>query len=255
MAQDDFVVDYWNERSRSYSATVCEELNNQDYHAWFQVLESHLSCFTQPGKKALDLGCGPGFFSIILARLGFAVDAVDMSAEMLVRAITNVADAGVADRVTFHEEDAARLPFPDNTFDAVVMRNVTWLMRDPAAAYKEWHRVLAPGGKLLIFDANWYRYLDDEKIDQKRLIDQQDRSVLAWTEESLATLEQEKQCEEIAASLPFTYIDRPAWDLRMLDQLGFGSSFTDENVWRVVWPEGDKQFYASSPMFMVHATK
>ena len=107
----------------------------------------------------------------------------------------------------------------------------------------------------MIFDANWYRYLDDETIDQKRLADQQDRSVLTWTEESLATLEQEKQCERIAASLPFTYIDRPAWDLRTLDQLGFDSAFTDENVWRTVWPEGDKKFYASSPMFMVHAIK
>lgn len=255
MIKDDFVVEYWNERSTSYSATVCEELNNEDYQAWFAVLENHLSCFSQSDKRALDLGCGPGFFSIILARLGFAVDAVDMSTQMLVRAATNVTNAGVADQILFHEEDAAHLPFPDNSFDAIVMRNVTWLMRDPAAAYAEWHRVLAPGGKLLILDANWYRYLDDETIDQKRLADQQDRSVLTWTEESLATLEQEKRCEQIAASLPFTYIDRPAWDLRTLDQLGFDSAFTDENVWRTVWPEGDKKFYASSPMFMVHAIK
>ena len=157
MIKDDFVVEYWNERSTSYSATVCEELNNEDYQAWFAVLENHLSCFSQSDKRALDLGCGPGFFSIILARLGFAVDAVDMSTQMLVRAATNVTNAGVADQILFHEEDAAHLPFPDNSFDAIVMRNVTWLMRDPAAAYAEWHRVLAPGGKLLIFDANWYR--------------------------------------------------------------------------------------------------
>lgn len=38
MIKDDFVVEYWNERSTSYSATVCEELNNEDYQAWFAVL-------------------------------------------------------------------------------------------------------------------------------------------------------------------------------------------------------------------------
>ena len=128
MIKDDFVVEYWNERSTSYSATVCEELNNEDYQAWFTVLENHLSCFSRLDKRALDLGCGPGFFSIILARLGFVVDAVDMSTQMLMRASTNVTNAGVADRISFHEEDAAHLSFPDNSFDAIVMRNVTWLL-------------------------------------------------------------------------------------------------------------------------------
>ncbi len=255
MRQDNVIVEYWNVRSDSYSATVRQELENDDYPAWCCVFENHLAGIRGQGKRVLDLGCGPGFFSIILAQMGFTVDAVDVSSEMLSQARANTARAGVIDAITFHEEDATILPFPDNTFSAVVMRNVTWLMQNPEDAYREWQRVLAPGGKLLIFDANWYRYLDDESIDQMRRIDQSDPSILTWSEEALATPAQESRCEEIAAKLPFTYIDRPAWDLYMLDYLGFDAVFPDDDKWITVCPQGDQKFYASSPMFMVSATK
>ena len=38
----------------------------------------------------------------------------------------------------------------------IVSRNVTWTLYDPIHAFKQWHHVLKPGGKLVIFDANWH---------------------------------------------------------------------------------------------------
>lgn len=55
--------------------------------------------------------------------------------------------------------DAQILPFADNTFDCVCSRNLVWNLEMPQTAYREWLRVLKPGGILLIFDGNHYRYL------------------------------------------------------------------------------------------------
>lgn len=59
--------------------------------------------------------------------------------------------------------DAQILPFADNTFDCVCSRNLVWNLEMPQTAYREWLRVLKPGGLLLIFDGNHYRYLFDER--------------------------------------------------------------------------------------------
>ena len=50
----------------------------------------------------------------------------------------------------FLKMDSHALSFEDNTFDLLINRNVTWTLYDPEKAYKEWYRVLKPGGRLLI---------------------------------------------------------------------------------------------------------
>ena len=157
--------------------------------------------------------------------------------------------------VGFHCCDASDLPFPSSSYDVVVSRNVTWLMRDPLGAYAEWNRVLKPGGKLLVFDANWYSHLVDESLNRKRIEDQGDSSVLGWGEESFATDEQERRCESIALRLPLTYESRPAWDVSALSSLGFSDVRADERFSERVWNEGERAFYATSPLFSIEALK
>ena len=55
------------------------------------------------------------------------------------------------------------LPFDDNSFDCIISRNVTWTLLDTKQSYQEWLRVLRPGGKILIFDANWNLKYHDKK--------------------------------------------------------------------------------------------
>ena len=59
-------------------------------------------------------------------------------------------------------ETADALDFEDGLFDVVVSRNVTWNLPEPERGYAEWARVLRPGGLIINFDANWYRYLIDD---------------------------------------------------------------------------------------------
>jgi arsenite methyltransferase len=102
-----------------------------------------------PGGVALDVGSGPGNVTASLARAagpdGLAL-GVDISEPMLARAVR--AEAGP--QVGFLRADAQRLPFRDQTFDAVVSIAMLQLIPEPAAALAEMVRVLRPGARMAV---------------------------------------------------------------------------------------------------------
>ena len=267
VALDDEISAYWDERATSYSNGVRGELGDERGDGWRDVLADALGRLRTGGEpdgprlRALDLGCGPGFFTILLTGLGCAVDAVDGSDEMLAHARENLAARKAAEPdspwgpATFTQHDVTRLPFADNTFDIAVSRNVTWLMLEPEAAYAEWLRVLRPGGRLLVFDANWYRYLIDPVIDAQRHADQDGSVLEGWDDDAQATSDEERRCEIIAEGLPLTPVLRPAWDLEVLSRLGASRVRADERVWERLWTPSEQAYYGSSPMFLVEAVK
>jgi arsenite methyltransferase len=107
-----------------------------------------------PGDAVLDLGCGAGVDSLVAARLvgpGGRVVGLDVTPAMLERARGNQAQLGLAN-LTFQVGDAEALPFPDGNFDAVISNGVFNLTLDKEKALKEAHRVLKPGGRLLLAD-------------------------------------------------------------------------------------------------------
>ncbi|MGI6032660.1 MAG: class I SAM-dependent methyltransferase [Coriobacteriales bacterium] len=255
-ARIETIENYWDGRAGTYSAAVKDEVEKGFAPAWEKLISNEIAYLGTPDTlHALDLGCGPGFLSILLARMGLQVDAMDLSLNMLAQASHNARQAGLAKSIEFHQGDVSDTGLAGGAFDIIISRNVTWLMKDPVAAYREWHRLLAPGGKLLVFDANWYLYLADSVLDKRRRRDQADRSVLGRSQQTSATSEQEDTCEKIAAALPLTYALRPSWDLAILPQLGFFDVYADETVWKRLWSEGEQRFYASSPLFMVSARK
>ncbi len=250
------LVDYWDERSTSYFKGVAGELSDERRGAWVRLFDALVE--ERPDgniPRVLDLGCGPGFFSVIFAARGFEVSAIDMSAAMIERARQNLEAESLADRVECYQGDFTSLPFADNMFDLAVARNVTWLMRDPEAAYAEWLRVLAPGGKLLVFDANWYYYLASPEADAKRKACPKGDALEGWDEEAQATSDEEERCEEMTRKLPLSSVLRPAWDLETLARLGASSVRADEGVWRDLWTESEQVCYAYAPLFLVEAVK
>ncbi len=101
-----------------------------------------------PGDRVLDIACGPGNFTHYLSEHvgdGFAV-GVDYSVPMLRQAVAD--NAGV--KAGYVRADARRLPFPDNSFDAVCCFGALYLIPDPLVAAAEMIRVLAPGGRIAI---------------------------------------------------------------------------------------------------------
>jgi len=70
-------------------------------------------------KNVLEIACGTGRFTVMMAERGADVVGLDISAPMLGEGRAKARQAGVVDRIDFMRGDAARLPFPDDHFDAV----------------------------------------------------------------------------------------------------------------------------------------
>lgn len=107
------------------------------------------------GQRVLDLASGTGDLAVEFSRRvgsAGAVVASDINASMLTAGRSRLVDKGIAGNVRYVQANAERLPFPDNYFDCITiafgLRNVT----DKDAALRSMHRVLRPGGKLLVLE-------------------------------------------------------------------------------------------------------
>jgi SAM-dependent methyltransferase len=107
-----------------------------------------------PGARVLDVGCGTGVLTRMLARWpGVAsVLGVDIAPALLDRAR---ALAGDLPNVSFAPADAYDLPFGGAEFDVVAYDSTLSHLTDPGAALAEAHRVLRPGGALAVFDGDY----------------------------------------------------------------------------------------------------
>ncbi|WP_225333406.1 class I SAM-dependent methyltransferase [Halomicrobium urmianum] len=93
------------------------------------------------GKSVLEVACGTGRFTVMLADRGADVVGLDISGPMLQQGREKARSAGLSDSVEFMRGDAARLPFPDDHFDAVVAMRFFHLADTPAAFLAEMRRV------------------------------------------------------------------------------------------------------------------
>lgn len=106
----------------------------------------------QPSSHILDLACGSGLIvRHLLGRLDDSgrIHGVDLDAAMLRYAATTVTD----ERITWHESDAADLPFETGSMDRVTCHQGLQFFPDRLAALAEVRRVLEPGGQLTV--ATW----------------------------------------------------------------------------------------------------
>ncbi|HLB48148.1 MAG TPA: methyltransferase domain-containing protein [Anaerolineales bacterium] len=119
----------------------------------FAGISCPLSCANlQPGETVLDLGCGAGMDTILMARqVGTAgwVYGLDLSAEMLECARANIAIAGL-DNVTFYHAPAENVPLEDGSVDVVIVNGIFNLCPVKEMVADEACRVLRSSGRLLV---------------------------------------------------------------------------------------------------------
>ncbi len=100
------------------------------------------------GDKVLDVACGAGNATIPAAQTGAEVTGLDLTPRLLEQGRAAAAEAGV--EIDWVEGDAERLPFEDESFDAVISVFGCMFAPDHRAAAAELARVLKPGGRLAV---------------------------------------------------------------------------------------------------------
>lgn len=135
---------------------------------------THELLAVQPGERVLDVGCGPGLDTCELAlRIGEGrVYGVDVDADMIAQADAEAQLRHLAARVEHMLGDVRSLPFEDGFFDAVRAERLLQVLppsHDPVAVVAELGRVVRPGGRLLLADADWASAsVDCEEVELER---------------------------------------------------------------------------------------
>jgi len=130
-----------------------------------------------PGERVLDLGCGPGFYCAeLLEEVGAdgSIFGLDSSPQMLGLAARRCEGH---DNVKFAEADATALPVADAGFDAALCVQVLEYVPDVSAVLAELHRVLRPGGRVVVWDVDWST-VSWHSTDPERMR----RILVAWDE-------------------------------------------------------------------------
>lgn len=262
------IAAYWTKRSDSFLEQRRAELHSPLAKRWLEEIEKYLpekplSSEKKIGDeskerkdavaenkeketgnvklKILDVGCGTGFFTILLAKQGHDVIGTDLTPDM----ITNSRILAKEELVScdFQVMDAEHLSFSDESFDVVISRNLTWTLPEAAQAYKEWSRVLKPGGLLLNFDANYgaTNFAETSGLPENHAHNQLGNSLM-------------QECEDIKRQLPISSYLRPAWDVEELGKTGMEQISIDLGLSRRVYKEKD-EFYNPTPMFAIAAKK
>jgi SAM-dependent methyltransferase len=130
----------------THGAGVTQMVPGRSWAAWGRALG-----LLMPPLRVADLGCGEGYLTLEAARWAAEVVAIDRSAEVLARARALAARRRIRN-VRWRVGEIERAPLPDASVDLVLLSQALHHADDPARALAEAHRLLTPGGRVLVLD-------------------------------------------------------------------------------------------------------
>jgi ubiquinone/menaquinone biosynthesis C-methylase UbiE len=139
---------------------------------WIETDEIIKSGITQ--GHALEIGHGPGYLGLewLKKTHDTRLTGLDISPDMTALAFQNAREYGVEERTTYDTGAGDRLPYADNTFDAVFTNGSLHEWVNPQGTFEEIYRVVKPGGRFFISDMRrdmsvfmrWFLWLGTQPV-------------------------------------------------------------------------------------------
>jgi SAM-dependent methyltransferase len=144
------IAGFWDAAADSFDQEADHGLLDPSVRA---AWAARLAAWVPEGPlDVLDLGCGTGSLSLLLAGRGHRVTGVDLAPRMVERARAKLAGTGAV----VLAGDAADPPVEERGFDVVLVRHLLWTIPDPRAALARWVSLLRPGGRLVLVEGRWH---------------------------------------------------------------------------------------------------
>ena len=141
--------DDWDASAATFDDEADHGLRDPDVRAaWGELL---IPLMPDPPATILDLGCGTGSLSLLLAAAGHHVRGLDASPQMI--AVARAKTTGLPVELT--QGDAADPPYEPASADVVLCRHVLWALADRDVVLARWVQLLRPGGRLVLVEGDW----------------------------------------------------------------------------------------------------
>lgn len=115
-------------------------------------------CLFGEGQNVLDAGCGSGIIcrmlALINAKKNVHFHGIEVSKETAFLAQKRIEGIELFSNITLTQANLENVPYPDESFDAIICRYVYEHMANPQQVTDEFFRLLRPGGKLMVIDSN-----------------------------------------------------------------------------------------------------
>jgi len=147
------------QEARLYWDNLASTFDNQPDHglhdpmvreSWTELIKTWI-----PNTQAtvLDIGCGTGSLSVVLARLGHSVTGIDVSPSMIALAQAKAAMDGL--KIEFHVMDAAFPQLSRQRFDVIICRHLLWALPEPDQVLQRWIELLKQKARLILIEGYW----------------------------------------------------------------------------------------------------
>jgi SAM-dependent methyltransferase len=223
MSEENRIQQYWNKRGQTETLDDRSKLGGsagfREHPVWFGALPPLLE---QPAggrsiRRVADMGSGTGIIAEYLARLGYEVIAVEFAESRARLAEQRLAAYPLA---SVRLGDAAAPPIAPGEVDAVVSRNLLWLLPDPQSALKRWAALVGTGGRIAAIDST-------RRLDHRRLRQQAAALPVFWRKaaeaHSTATVQ--------ASIAPLSNIRQAGESAAMWRQAGLTNVYTRDLSW------------------------
>lgn len=142
---------YWNNLASSFDDEPDHGLRDPlVLENWTNLIKNWLP---YSDATILDIGCGTGSLSVVIAGLGHKVTGIDLSPSMISLAKTKASTLGL--KIKFQVMDAVSPTLPINQFDAIVCRHLLWVLPEPKQVLERWTKLLKQSGRLILIEGFW----------------------------------------------------------------------------------------------------